>query len=138
MNIMDWLGQSQYSSKTVFWTALSSAIGKVVLAKGATVKVLAAQWAHSVMGQNEYLAYLEVINTLCNASSYNYCTGKVEVKLYKVLGFNSTGPALLNGKPTGNQFPDYTRVNHAKFAVMLELTLELVTSFGITFTTQQA
>lgn len=69
------------------------------------------------MGQKEYLEYLEFTNYLCNSSTYNHCTGKVEVKLYEVPGFNSTGAALQNGKPTGNKFPAYTRVNHAKFAV---------------------
>ncbi|CAM6105639.1 unnamed protein product [Calypogeia fissa] len=116
MNTMDWLGQSQFGAPT-FWTALSTAIGKVVLAKGATVKVIAAQWAHSVPGQNQYLEYLEYITTLCNSFPYNYCRGKVEVKLYEVPYYNSTGAAIMNGKPTGNKYPGYTRVNHAKFAV---------------------
>lgn len=34
-----------------------------------------------------------------------------------VPGFNSTGPAIINGTSTGNKYPDYTRVNHGKYAV---------------------
>lgn len=32
-------------------------------------------------------------------------------------GFNKTGPAVRNGTKTGNKYPDYTRVNHGKYAV---------------------
>uniref|UniRef100_A0A0A9EZ88 PLD phosphodiesterase domain-containing protein n=1 Tax=Arundo donax TaxID=35708 RepID=A0A0A9EZ88_ARUDO len=34
-----------------------------------------------------------------------------------VSGYNETGPALSQGTQTGNRYPDFTRVNHGKYAV---------------------
>ncbi|KAJ4952035.1 hypothetical protein NE237_028867 [Protea cynaroides] len=117
INTMDWLGQSQYLSPTVFWSSLSSAISEVVFSKHATVKVIAAYWAYYLNGTDEYLKSLLYSNVLCSSSKYNNCAGKVEIKYYEVPGYNKTGPALSNGKSTGNIYPDFTRVNHAKYVV---------------------
>ncbi|KAL6873404.1 hypothetical protein ACP4OV_013486 [Aristida adscensionis] len=38
ISTMDWLGQSQYPTPTVFWPSLSSAISEVMFSKNATVK----------------------------------------------------------------------------------------------------
>ncbi|CAK9254091.1 unnamed protein product [Sphagnum jensenii] len=119
INTMDWLGQSEYTNTIVFWPALSSAIAKVVLAKHATVKVIVAHWAYTITGTEQYLLFLNYTNELCSSSIYNECSGKVEVKFYEVPGWQSAGPALnaTTGKPTGAKFPDFTRVNHAKYVV---------------------
>ncbi|CAM6059934.1 unnamed protein product [Sphagnum tenellum] len=116
---MDWLGQSEYTNTIIFWPALSSAIAKVVLAKHATVKVIVAHWAYRITGTEQYLLFLNYTNALCSSSIYNECSGKVEVKFYEVPGWQSVGPALnaTTGKPTGAKFPDFTRVNHAKYVV---------------------
>ncbi|CAM6009882.1 unnamed protein product [Sphagnum balticum] len=119
INTMDWLGQSEYTNTIVFWPALSSAIAKVVLAKHATVKVIVAHWAYTITATEQYLLFLNYTNALCSSSIYNECSGKVEVKFYEVPGWQSVGPALnaTTGKPTGAKFPNFTRVNHAKYVV---------------------
>lgn len=117
INTMDWLGQSQFTDQTIFWSSLSSAISEVVFSKHATVKILVAYWAHFINSTDEYLKYLLYTNNLCSSSKYNKCSGKVEIKYYVVPGFNNTGPAIHNGSSTGNIYPDFTRVNHGKYAV---------------------
>ncbi|CAA0810654.1 Unknown protein [Striga hermonthica] len=117
ISTMDWLGQSQYSSETVYWSSLSSAISEVVYSKHAKVKLLVAYWAHFINNTDQYLKSLLYTNNLCSSSSYNKCRGKMEIKYYVVPGFNSTGPAVLNGTATANVYPGYTRVNHGKYAV---------------------
>ncbi|XP_051137423.1 uncharacterized protein LOC127255751 [Andrographis paniculata] len=112
ISTMDWLGQSQYMSETVYWSSLSSAISEVVFAKQAKVKLLVAYWAHFITNTDEYLKSLLYTNNLCSSSKYNNCRGNVEIKYYRVPGFNSTGPA-----GDGNSYPGYTRVNHGKYAV---------------------
>ncbi|XP_074286354.1 uncharacterized protein LOC141611668 [Silene latifolia] len=118
INTMDWLGQSQFTDQTVYWSALSSAISEVVFSKQATVQLLVARWSHFIHGTDAYLKSLLYTNVLCQSSIYNKCSGKVEVKYYVVPGYNATGPALTNdGNSTDNLYPSYTRVNHGKYAV---------------------
>ncbi|GAU27045.1 hypothetical protein TSUD_314060 [Trifolium subterraneum] len=117
INTMDWLGQSQFTDQTIFWSSLSSAISEVVFSKHATVKILVAYWAHFINSTDEYLKYLLYTNNLCSSSKYNKCSGKVEIKYYVVPGFNNTGPAIQGENSTGNIYPDFTRVNHGKYAV---------------------
>ncbi|XP_077238124.1 uncharacterized protein LOC143879563 isoform X2 [Tasmannia lanceolata] len=114
---MDWLGQSQYSKPTVYWSSLSSAISEVVFSNRATVKILVAYWAHFIENTDQYLKSLLYSNILCTSSKYNKCAGKVEIKYYKVPGFNMTGAAKQKGKSTGNIYPGFSRVNHGKYAV---------------------
>ncbi|KAK2977838.1 hypothetical protein RJ640_012084 [Escallonia rubra] len=117
INTMDWLGQSQYTTQTVYWSSLSSAISEVVFSKHAKVKILVAYWAHFINNTDEYLKSLLYSNTLCSSSTYNKCSGKIEIKYYIVPGYNLTGPAIRNGMNTGNIYPGFTRVNHGKYAV---------------------
>ncbi|KAH9315180.1 hypothetical protein KI387_023807 [Taxus chinensis] len=113
ISTMDWLGQSQYMKQTVYWPTLSSAISEVVLSKHATVKILVAYWAHFINNTEQYLQSLLYTNVICSSSSDNRCSGKVDIKYYKVPGFNATGPASVKG----NVYPGYTRVNHGKYAM---------------------
>ncbi|XP_050216604.1 uncharacterized protein LOC126667634 [Mercurialis annua] len=117
INTMDWLGQSQFTKPKVYWSSLSSAISEVIFSKNATVKIMVAYWAHYINNTEQYLKSLLYSNVLCSSSKYNSCSGKVEIKYYVVPGYNQTGPALRNGAQTRNLYPDYTRVNHAKYAV---------------------
>ncbi|KAJ4958261.1 hypothetical protein NE237_025372 [Protea cynaroides] len=117
INTMDWLGQSEYLKQTVYWASLSSAISEVIFSKHATVKILVAYWSHEISNTDQYLKSLLYSNVLCASSKYNKCSSKVEIKYYMVPGFNSTGASLINGTSTGNIYPAYSRVNHAKFAV---------------------
>ncbi|XP_021758048.1 phospholipase D Z-like [Chenopodium quinoa] len=117
ISTMDWLGQSQYTEQTVYWSALSSAISEVVFSKRATVQLLVARWAHFINNTDNYLKALLYTNVMCHSSPYNHCSGKVEIKYYEVPGYNSTGPAISNGTSSGNLYPGYTRVNHGKYAV---------------------
>lgn len=117
INTMDWLGQSQYMTPTIYWNSLSSAISEVVFSKKATAKILVGYWAHFIENTDQYLKSLLYSNTLCSSSEYNRCGGKVKIKYYKVPGFNLTGAAMSNGTSTGNIYPGYTRVNHGKYAV---------------------
>lgn len=119
INTMDWLGQSQFLDMDVFWPAFSNAISKVVFTKHATVKVLVARWKTTLEGTDKYLLYLNYTNFLCKSSTYNSCNGRVEIKHYEVPGWDSTGPAsdATTGASTGNEYPGFARVNHAKFAV---------------------
>ncbi|KAL6985159.1 phospholipase D [Sarracenia purpurea var. burkii] len=117
ISTMDWLGQSQYTDKTVYWSSLSSAISEVLFSKHAKVKILVAYWAHSINGTDQYLKSLLYSNDLCSSSKYNKCSGQIEIRYFVVPGFNLTGPAILNGTKTGNIFPSYSRVNHGKYAV---------------------
>lgn len=117
INTMDWLGQSQYTKQTVYWSSLSSAISEVIFAKQAKVKILVAYWTHFINNTDVYLKSLLFANVLCSSSKYNHCDGKIEIKYYSVPGYNSTGPAVKDGSSTGNAFPGYTRVNHGKYAV---------------------
>ncbi|CAO2820399.1 unnamed protein product [Amaranthus hypochondriacus] len=96
---------------------LSFAPPEVVFSKKATVKLLVARWAHMIDNTDQYLKSLLYTNVLCHSSTYNHCSGKVEIKYYEVPGYNSTGPAFINGTRTGNLYPAYTRVNHGKYAV---------------------
>lgn len=117
ISTMDWLGQSEYFTQTVYWSSLSSAISEVVFSKHAKVKILVANWAHNIDNTDQYLKSLLYSNNLCSSSKYNKCSGKIEVKYYTVPGFNLTGPSISNGTSTGNIYPGYTRVNHGKYAV---------------------
>ncbi|CAK9185259.1 unnamed protein product, partial [Ilex paraguariensis] len=117
ISTMDWLGQSQYTNQTVYWSTLSSAVSEVIFSKHAEVKILVAYWAHYINNTDQYLKSLLYSNTLCSSSKYNKCSGKVEIKYYMVPGFNLTGPANLNGTSTGNIYPGFTRVNHGKYTV---------------------
>ncbi|XP_027356911.1 phospholipase D Z-like [Abrus precatorius] len=117
ISTMDWLGQSQFMDQTIYWSSLSSAISQIVFSKHATVKLLVAYWAHSINNTDEYLKSLLYTNNLCTSSTYNKCSGKVEIKYYVVPGFNMTGPAIQSGTRTGNIYPDFTRVNHGKYAL---------------------
>lgn len=81
------------------------------------MKILVAYWAHFISNTDQYLKSLLYSNTLCSSSKYNKCSGKIEIKYYKVPGFNITGPAIQNKTRTGNIYPGYTRVNHGKYAV---------------------
>ena len=81
------------------------------------MKILVAYWAHFIENTDQYLKSLLYSNILCSSSERNKCKGKVEIKYYLVPGFNATGPALTKGKPTGNLYPGFTRVNHGKYAV---------------------
>lgn len=81
------------------------------------MKILVAYWAHFINNTDEYLKSLLYSNVLCNSSKYNKCSGKVEIKYYKVPGYNLTGPAIQNGSNTGNIYPGFTRVNHGKYSV---------------------
>ncbi|KAL6549876.1 hypothetical protein OROMI_020364 [Orobanche minor] len=87
ISTMDWLGQSQYLSETVYWSALSSAISEVVYSKHAKVKLLVAYWSHFINGTDQYLKSLLYTNNLCSSSKYKKCRGKVEIKYYIVSGF---------------------------------------------------
>ncbi|WRX31944.1 Phospholipase D-like domain - like 1 [Theobroma cacao] len=117
ISTMDWLGQSQYTERTVYWSSLSTAVSEVVFSKHAKVKILVAYWAHFIDNTDLYLKSLLYSNVLCSSSKYNKCSGKVEIRYYKVPGYNLTGPATHKGKRTGNIYPAYTRVNHGKYAV---------------------
>lgn len=91
---------------------------QVVFSKHATVKILVAYWAHFIENTDQYLKSLLYSNILCSSSVYNKCTGKVQIKYYRVPGFNLTGPAKSKGdNSTGNIYPGYSRVNHGKYAV---------------------
>ncbi|TYH61272.1 hypothetical protein ES332_D07G039700v1 [Gossypium tomentosum] len=116
ISTMDWLGQSQYMDRTVYWSSLSTAISEVVFSKHAKVKILVAYWAHFINNTDLYLKSLLYTNVLCTSSKNNECSGKVDIKYYKVPGYNMTGPAIMNGKKTGNLYPAFTRVNHGKYA----------------------
>ncbi|KAF3780929.1 Phospholipase D Z [Nymphaea thermarum] len=117
ISTMDWLGQSQYVKQPIYWSSLASAISEVVFSKHAKVKILVAYWAHNIDSTDQYLKSLLYTNTLCESSRYNRCTGKVEIKYYKVPGFNMTGAAVNKGQKTANIYPAYSRVNHGKYAV---------------------
>ncbi|KAJ3679182.1 hypothetical protein LUZ60_017193 [Juncus effusus] len=117
INTMDWLGQSEYSNPMIYFPSLSSAITEVVFAKNATVQLLVAFWAHQLDNADEYLKSLLYSNILCANSKYNNCGGKIEIKYYFIPGWNKTGPAKVNGSFTGNLYPDFSRVNHGKYAV---------------------
>nr|GEV03759.1 phospholipase D Z-like [Tanacetum cinerariifolium] len=117
ISTMDWLGQSEYASQTVYWSSLSTAISEVIFSKHAKVKILVAYWAHFIDNTDVYLKSLLYSNDLCSSSPYNRCSGKIEIKYYMVPDFNSTGPAIINGTSTGNKYPGFTRVNHGKYAV---------------------
>ncbi|KAL9675928.1 hypothetical protein QQ045_004136 [Rhodiola kirilowii] len=117
INTMDWLGQSQYMSKTIFWSSLSSAISQVIFAKQAKVKILVAYWAHFIPYTDPYLKHLLFSNNLCSSMQHKNTCGRIEIKYYIVPGYNSTGPATQNCTATGNTYPGFTRVNHGKYAV---------------------
>ncbi|WOL13507.1 hypothetical protein Cni_G22277 [Canna indica] len=117
ISTMDWLGQSQYLTQTVYWSSLSSAISEVIFSKRATVNILVAYWAHFIENTDQYLKSLLYSNVLCQSSKYNHCQGKVNIKYYKVPGFEKTGAAKSKNNATGNLYPSYTRVNHGKYAV---------------------
>ncbi|XP_076955352.1 uncharacterized protein LOC143630151 [Bidens hawaiensis] len=117
ISTMDWLGQSEYSTQTVYWSSLSTAISEVIFSKHAKVKILVAYWAHFISNTDQYLKSLLYSNNLCSSSPDNNCSGKIEIKYYMVPGFNSTGPAIRNGSSTGYKYPGFTRVNHGKYAV---------------------
>jgi phospholipase D3/4 len=97
-------------------TRVKSIISQVMLSKNATVRLLVAYWTHFIPNTEKYLKSLLYSNTLCTSSKYNHCGGKMEVKYYVVPGYE-TGPALSHGAPTGSRYPDFTRVNHGKYAV---------------------
>lgn len=96
---------------------LDPELHQVVFSKQATVKVLVAHWRTTLAGTENYLQYLNFTDALCKSSVYNHCKGKVEIKNYEVPGWDATGPAVVSGALSGNKYPGFTRVNHAKFAV---------------------
>ncbi|CAI9297646.1 unnamed protein product [Lactuca saligna] len=112
ISTMDWLGQSEYSKQTVYWSSLSTAISEVIFSKHAKVKILVAYWSHFIANTDQYLKSLLYSNNLCSSSPDNKCAGKIEIKYYMVPGYNSTGAAVINGTSTGNKYPGFGRVNH--------------------------
>ena len=114
---------------------LQSYYCQVVFSKQATVKLLVAYWKYSISNADQYLKSLLDSNVLCSSSKYNDCAGKVEIKYYKVPGFNLTGPAKFpNGTSTGNIYPGFTRVNtESMLLVMFEPMLPQAILCGVTF-----
>ncbi|KAE8701583.1 BTB/POZ domain-containing protein NPY1-like [Hibiscus syriacus] len=131
ISTMDWLGQSQYMNQTVYWSSLSTAISEIVFSKHAKVKILVAYWSHFINNTDLYLKSLLYSNVLCSSSTFNKCSGKVQIKYYKVPGYNSTGPAVRDGKPTGNirLSPESTMVSMRSATYVL--TLAPAISYGI-------
>jgi phospholipase D3/4 len=86
----------------------------VASGKGARVRVLISKWAHtSALIEPNLAALAATAKTLCSATSTwapSCGAGSLEVRLFEVPGWNSTEGVLA-------QFPQYSRVNHAKFIV---------------------
>ena len=72
--------------------------------------MLTSYWAHTNVHEVPYLKPLQENAQVCRTGPYPpLCTGSLEIRLFEVPGWDSTG----NGK----DWPPYSRVNHAKYIV---------------------
>ncbi|RWW52123.1 hypothetical protein BHE74_00041481 [Ensete ventricosum] len=108
---------TNFSSMSRHSSYLSFAPPEVIFSKHATVNILVAYWTHFIEGTDQYLKSLIYSNVLCLSSKRNHCRGQVNIKYYKVPGYDKTGAALSKKNATGSVYPGYTRVNHGKYAV---------------------
>ncbi|XWS26159.1 hypothetical protein CRYUN_Cryun26dG0006900 [Craigia yunnanensis] len=109
ISTMDWLGQSPNTEQTVYWSSLSTAVSEVT---SDTIITSHERWS---IASFDYLLILVDYCFFPLLMMFMY--GKVEIKYYKVPGYNLTGPAIHKRNRTGNIYPAYTRVNHGKYAV---------------------
>ncbi|VAI92934.1 unnamed protein product [Triticum turgidum subsp. durum] len=119
ISTMDWLGQSQYASQTVFWPSLSSdRDGNILQERNSEAACSLLDTLHpkhrKILEEPPVLKHpLRVFEI---QPLRRQGRGQV-LHYYLVPGYNETGPALAHGAPTGNRYPDFTRVNHGKYAV---------------------
>ncbi|XXG61131.1 hypothetical protein AAC387_Pa04g2862 [Persea americana] len=116
------LGEAKYyillvSSAIIWQCFFLGAVGVIATSSSIHAGVLIAVLIPVTELFDQYLKSLLYSKTLCSSSVYNKCAGKVEIKYYRLPGFNLTGPAKRNGSSTGNIYPGYSRVNHGKYAV---------------------
>uniref|UniRef100_K3X0S7 PLD phosphodiesterase domain-containing protein n=1 Tax=Globisporangium ultimum (strain ATCC 200006 / CBS 805.95 / DAOM BR144) TaxID=431595 RepID=K3X0S7_GLOUD len=117
LSVMDFVPYSMYTLSThagsISWPALTDALLAGIYAKrGLHVRLLISQWQHSNRQMFPALALLQQQAALC-AQFRDPCTGKLEIKVFHVPGWdNTTATALKEAK-----WPAYTRVNHAKYIV---------------------
>merc|ERR1712151_1312572 len=90
----------------IWFPAINDAIAAAVM-RGVQVEFLSSHWLYTNAVQEEYLRSLVDVANTCRELHYGPCTGRLEVRLFEIPGWQSNE----------DEFPDHTRVNHAKFAV---------------------
>jgi phospholipase D3/4 len=98
----------------VWWPALVDALLHVVSTRKVHARLLISDWAHT----SEFIApYLDALvkNAEAATASRQMETGLLEVKRFRIPGWDKTGP-VEQGKPMP-AYPGHTRVNHTKYIV---------------------
>ncbi|KAH9052505.1 hypothetical protein Ae201684P_001685 [Aphanomyces euteiches] len=114
LSVMDFTPFSTFPIETlkegsIYWPALTDAVLRVVYARPVTVRLLISQWLHSSQVMIHGLKLLKGQADLCVK-----CRGSLEIRLMQVPGWNQT-------EAPQSTWPQYSRVNHAKYIVTDEL-----------------
>ncbi|CAK4698012.1 hypothetical protein LEN26_000893 [Aphanomyces euteiches] len=110
LSVMDFTPFSTFPIETlkegsIYWPALTDAVLRVVYARPVTVRLLISQWLHSSQVMIHGLKLLKGQADLCVK-----CRGSLEIRLMQVPGWNQT-------EAPQSTWPQYSRVNHAKYIV---------------------
>ena len=113
LSVMDFLPLSQYTPTHFYWSKLFDALVNAVT-NNVEVHMLISKWAHTSPYVLPFLQSIKDAGNACSVSdpANKFCKGSMTVRLFEVPGWDSTGDSL-----KGNQFPSFTRVNHAKYIV---------------------
>lgn len=118
LSVMDVLPANSYMGNEigfVVWNSLFDAIHTAVVTNGVRVRFLASSWQHTGARQVPFLKALAQTVAVCHINDADApdeptCQGSLEIKEFRVPGWNSTvGPAA--------RFMPFSRVNHAKYLV---------------------
>lgn len=109
----------------IWWPILDHALLRAAITSGVKVRLLVSEWAHTQSAAIDSLKALEFTAKAAlgheNAADHDACGGSLEIKLFRVPGWDRTeaGP--------NRRFPGHSRVNHPKF-VVTDQRLHLSTS----------
>jgi phospholipase D3/4 len=114
LSVMDFMPTAGYSGgygdQPLWWSDLVDALLVAATTKGIRVRMLTSYWAHTNAHEVPYLKPVQENAQVCRTGPYPpLCTGSLEIRLFEVPGWDSTG--------SGKDWPAYSRVNHAKYIV---------------------
>lgn len=113
LSVMDFTPYSMYTPGPIWWPALTDAILSGLYSKpNLHIRLLISQWEYTKSQMLTALKLLDQQGKLCK-SMHAKCSGKLEIRLFRVPGWNDT---VSTGDHKG-RWPAHSRVNHAKYIV---------------------
>eukprot|EP00756_Hemistasia_phaeocysticola_P040074 Hpha_TRINITY_DN16845_c0_g1::TRINITY_DN16845_c0_g1_i1::g.149910::m.149910/K16860/PLD3_4; phospholipase D3/4 len=119
LSVMDWLPSSSLmymTLATLWWPALQDALLQASLARRCEVRMLLSVWNHTDPAAAYFLRALQTQASVCRdpkAGGGKSTCAPFTIRSYIMPGWNATG----NGTASEDQYPPFTRVNHAKYIV---------------------